>query len=500
MHIAFKQHRKRGGKLLFLSVLAIVMSLTPLLPAAFQKKAEAATCDTACKLFNDSASLQQQNPKPFGWGIGGHAETSTIIWNGNYYMYYRTFISASGQICGYPQGIALATSSDSGNTWVQYNGGKPLGMLSSVQQNGNTCIDDKNATSTWVYSPDVIADDKGGMHLTMAFERRDWVPYGNNTGRALNTVWYATSTDGINWSGSTRLLKYGTVGDYFDEVGTPDLERDGAGYVLTFHYHDSGGHLTQGRATVRMNNLVEDYTGPKTKYVLNSTPSWANYGIGMGDMRREADGYWYMVFEAFGGASGQCGRADTTTTVGIARSTDAVNWTVRGAPLIKGLGISCGWDMPSWQIMGNARGIVTPDDSAVGDGPSGKELVRWNIIDKVPASPSGGQILQNQYLQAPNCINNGVSRTCMQGDGNMVQYRNSDNAVLWASDTDHSGAVRAYMQYDGNLVLQRADGSPVKATATDGRPGAYFDTFGDHVQITEYGNVVWLKTAGQRGM
>lgn len=498
MRTVFKQLGKRWKTLAFMTSLAVIMALTPLLPATFQMKAEAAGCDTACKLYSDTAGLQQQNPKPFGWGIGDHAETSTIIWNGNYYMYYRTFISPSGQICGIPQGIALATSGDGGNTWTQHNGGKPLPMLSSIQQNGNTCVNDNAATSTWVYSPDVIADDNGGMHLTMAFERRDYVPnwFGPNAGRALNTVWYATSTDGFNWSSSKRLIKYGDVGSRYDEVGTPDIERDGSGYVLSFHYHDSRGIMKQGRSVVRMNTLTEDYNGTRTPYTLNTTPSWANYGIGMSDMRREADGYWYMIFEAFSGASGACGRSDTQTTVGIARSTNAVNWTVRSAPLIKGVGNSCGWDMPSWQIMGNARGIVTPDDS-----PEGRELVRWNIVDKVAATPANGsQIRQNQYLQAPNCLNNGTSRACMQSDGNFVQYRNSDNAVLWASDTNGSGAVKAYMQYDGNLLLQRGDGYVVRATATDGRPGAYFEVLSDRVRVNEYGNVVWQKTSGQRGM
>ena len=53
---------------------------------------------------------------------------------------------------------------------------------------------------------------------------------------------------------------------------------------------------------------------PVTKlfaYLLNWLHDhvWANYGIGKGSMIREADGYWYMVFEAFGGAGGQCDRS-----------------------------------------------------------------------------------------------------------------------------------------------------------------------------------------------
>ncbi|WP_062437185.1 hypothetical protein [Herbidospora daliensis] len=458
--------------------------------------ASAAGCDTACKLFTDAAGLSQQIPKPFGWGIGDHAETSTVVWNGQYFMYYRTFISPSGQICGFAQGIALATSGDGGNTWVQHNGGRPLAGLQSVQQYGDPCHNDDGATSTRIFAPDVIVDNG---RLLMVFEQRDWRPNGNGPGRgrALHSVRWVTSSNGIGWSNSTRLLKEGPVGDRFDEVGTPDVEKDGSGYVLTFHFHDSTGRLTQGRATVRLPALVEDYSGGRFPFSLSPAPSWANYGMGMGDMRREADGYWYLIFEAFGGANGVCNQSDSQTSVGVARSTDAVNWTVRSAPLIRGVGTSCGWDMPSWQLIGDARGIVTPDDP-----PNGRELVRWTIVDKVAPVQvtSGSQLRQNQFLPAPHCLGNGSTRLCMQDDGNLVHYRNGDNFVIWASDTSGSRATRAYLQYDGNLVLLRADGSPVRATATDGRPGARLDVLGDRLQIDHYGNTVWQRVSGQRGM
>lgn len=495
MRISLITYFKRTSRVGVAFVAATALAAVAALPSPAPHTVSAASCDTGCQLYSDTASLQQQtSPQPFGAGIGDHAETSTIIWNNNYYMYYRTFVTPGGQVCGLPQGIALATSSDGGNTWTRYNGGKPLNMLQSVQQNGNTCINDNNATSTWVYSPDVIVD---GNHLLMAFERRDWVPAGNNTGRALNSIWYVTSNDGINWSTSTRLLKYGNVGAWDDEVGTPDIEKNGSGYILTFHYHDSTGHLTQGRAMVQMSSLVQDYGGTRTKYVLNTTPSWANYGIGMGDMTREADGYWYMVFEAFGGANGYCQQTNSQTTVGIARSTDAIHWTVRTAPLIRGVGTSCGWDMPSWQKVGSIRSIVTPNDP-----PEGRGLVRWSVISKVAPVQilSGTQLRQNQYLPANACLNNGTSRLCMQGDGNLVQYRNSDNFVVWASDTNGTGASRAYMQYDGNLVIQKSDGTPVRASATDGRPGSFLDVLTDRVQINDYGNIVWQRVSGQRGM
>ncbi|MCW3820449.1 hypothetical protein ONA91_39065 [Micromonospora sp. DR5-3] len=325
------------------------------------------------ELFNGTAALKQPSRSPFPEVIGSHAESTSVIWNGQYVMYYRTFISPTGATCSIPQGVAMATSNDSGATWTPVDGGRPLPALQTVQQ-GQSCSFDDSVKSTWVYSPDVIAD---GSRLVMVFEQRDHDPnyVAPGQGRSLHSIRYVTSTDGRNWSESTLLLGPGAVGAWDDEVGTPDIEKDGTGYLLTFHGHDATGRLKQTRGMVRLDALAGEYTGVRQKINLSPTPDWANFGVGMADMTRGPDGYWYIVFEAFSGASGACGRTDTQTVVGIARSTDAVTWSVAPTPLIHGRdGLSCGYDMPSWQILGDVRGIVTPNDP-----PEGGSLVRWDI-------------------------------------------------------------------------------------------------------------------------
>jgi hypothetical protein len=462
------------------------------------RPAAAATCDIACQLFTDTAAVTQQRPKPFASGIGGHAETSPIVWNNQYFLYYRTFVSPAGQECSIPQGIAYATSGDGGNTWTPANGGRPIAALQTVQE-GQSCSQNDGVRSTWVYSPDVIAD---GTRLVMVFEQRDHDPNGNGPGRprSFHSVRWVTSTEGRTWSNSTRLLAPGAVGAWDDEIGTPDIEKDGSTYVVTFHGHDSTNRIKQRRATVRMISLVQDYGGTRSQWTLAATPGWANYGIGMADMTREADGYWYAVLEAFSGASGACGRTDTRTAVGIARSADAVNWTVRTSPLLYGRDDkSCGWDMPSWQRAGSVRGFITPDDP-----PERTELVRWNVIAKTAPVrvTNGSELGPNRYLDPGDQISDSTSRLVMQGDGNLVLYRKPDNFVYWASDTNGSGATRALMQYDGNLVLLRADGTPVRGTATDGRPGAVLRVSGPSVFIDAYGidPPVWRRTSPARGM
>lgn len=333
-------------------------------------------CGAGCRLFNGAATLLQPSRSPFPEVIGAHAESTSVIWNGQYLMYYRTFISPAGTTCTIPQGVAMATSDNGGHTWTPVNGGRPLSALQTVQS-GQSCRFDDSVPSTWVYAPDVVAD---GPRLVMAFEQRDHDPnyFGPAKGRSLHSIRYVTSTDGRNWSNSSLILRPGAVGAWDDEVGTPDIEKDGDGFVLTFHGHDATGRMKQTRGLVRLGALDGEYPGIRSKIILSSTPDWANYGVGMADMTREPDGYWYVVFEAFSGASGSCGRTDTSTAVGIARSADAQTWSVRQAPLISGRdGVSCGWDMPSWQILGSVQSIVTP-----GDPPEAGSLVRWDIADK----------------------------------------------------------------------------------------------------------------------
>ena len=129
---------------------------------------------------------------------------------------------------------------------------------------------------------------------------------------------------------------------------------------------------------VRMSSLTQDYAGARSQITLTQAPAWADYGVGMADMTKEPDGYWYIIFEAFSGATGACGRTDTATTVGIARSTDVRTWTVRQTPLLRGRdGKSCGYDMTAWLPTSQGLSVVTPNDP-----PENVPLVRWNVDAK----------------------------------------------------------------------------------------------------------------------
>jgi hypothetical protein len=437
-------------------------------------RAEAATCgpnDVGCKLYNGQAGIVQDTPTPiFSPNMTGHGETTTILWNGQWLMYYRTFVRPDdSRKCGFPTGIALAKSSDGGATWQAQNGGKPLPTLQSVMPGG--CAEATNITATELYAPDVIVD---GSKLLMVFERRDTDTSGARcaVGRACISVWYATSTaaGGDVWGQQHRLLAPGAVGAWDDEVGTPDIELYGSPrYVLTFHGHDATNHITPyyQRGYLKFNTLGDNLPG-RAKITV-ALPGWANQGIGISDMRKESNGQWYAVFEAYSGTDYRCGQPTAKTAVGIAQSSDVATWTIRNGPLLRG-GLnttSCGWDVPAFQLIAGRSTIVTNDDA-----PPEQMFRRWRIqSDPAPTRWSaGGSVLpRNTYLAAGDRLTAGPYQLVMQDDGNLVLYGGS---AIWASDTDKQcPGPQATMQTDGNFVLY-CNGAAKQATGTDGHPGA----------------------------
>lgn len=441
---------------LAIALLVAALGLAPL-AAAPPASAQTPSCGSACQLFG-GANLTFEGPAPFSPAIEGHAESSTVIWNGRPLMYYRTFVNAgTGERCpDRPQGIAVATSANGGVTWTPRDGGRPLPALRTVANpGGHRCIASGTEPSTWVYAPDVIVD---GSRLVMVFEQRDYDPnwYGPGSGRALHSIRYVTSTDGFNWSTSRLLLRWGNVGAWDDEVGTPDLEKDGAGYVLTFHGHDSRNWLRQRRGLVRLSSLGNEHTGARTQITLSPVPSWAGYGVGMAHVTREADGYWYAIFEAFSGATGSCNRGDTRTAVGVARSTDLVRWSVRPDALLTGVGdgLSCGLDMPNFQMVNGVRTVVTTDDPPN----TWHRLLRWRI------TPSAMPVGATNLLVNPGFEHGAGS----WGPGNGTNGFNF--AAYYNAYTAHDGAgfMASNTAVPGQSLAQLVGGSfgPGGYTAT----------------------------------
>lgn len=92
---------------------------------------------------------------------------------------------------------------------------------------------------------------------------------------------------------------------------------------------------------------------------------------------------------------------------------------------------------------------------------------------------SGAELPRGQSIVSRN----GLYQLIMQDDGNLVLYRTSTGAPLWATGTDGLAIRRAVMQTDGNFVLYDYAGAARWASNTWGNPGAFL-----HVQCD--GNVV----------
>lgn len=99
--------------------------------------------------------------------------------------------------------------------------------------------------------------------------------------------------------------------------------------------------------------------------------------------------------------------------------------------------------------------ILTPNNS-----------VQWN------SGANQDSLLPHEWMNVHKTLfsENGAYKLVMQGDGNLVLYRVSDNVPTWATNTHGNPGTRAVMQGHGNLVLYGTDGH-----AKWGSPGPWIE-------------------------
>lgn len=295
-----------------------------------------------------------------------HAEYATIFFNGQYYMYFRSFRNADGSY-GDITGIGLATSSD-GNTWTAHNGGRPV-FPNRTYTNGS------GTHSVVLFAPSVLLEMPGGNPLlTMVYEVMDTGVNGPS-GLPRNWVEGATSTDGLTWTPimdganprkivvSSTAWEGFTGGLHRGNAGTPSINKFGSTYYIFYHGFsgfDGANCLKRGFASGSSMSTLTKYAGNP---VLQPPGAWANAGIGKGDIVLE-DGYYYQVHEGLKN-SAVCGLA--LTGWGLARSTDLTNWqySPQNPVRIDRSSMGCGEDMPSFQVIGaNTYVLTTTSDLA----------------------------------------------------------------------------------------------------------------------------------------
>lgn len=81
----------------------------------------------------------------------------------------------------------------------------------------------------------------------------------------------------------------------------------------------------------------------------------------------------------------------------------------------------------------------------------------------------GATLASGASIYSPNSL----YRLTMQTDGNLVEYINANNYVLFASNTSGNSGAYAVMQTDGNLVVYSSTGTALWASGTAGDSGAF---------------------------
>ncbi|MCX5208726.1 hypothetical protein OG689_05360 [Kitasatospora sp. NBC_00240] len=100
--------------------------------------------------------------------------------------------------------------------------------------------------------------------------------------------------------------------------------------------------------------------------------------------------------------------------------------------------------------------------------------------------PMNSVLARNQAWYSPN----GHVQLAMQGDGNVVLYR--DTTPIWvARGAMPNGNILA-MQGDGNLVVYAADSTPLWWSGTGGHPGAELTVYNEGAIAVELnGKILW---------
>ena len=144
-----------------------------------------------------------------------------------------------------------------------------------------------------------------------------------------------------------------------------------------------------------------------------------------------------------------------------------------GNLVVYNAGVQPVWSSDTWQdpLNSGSRMVMQDDGNAVVYRPDNTPT--WASNTMQPTLP-GGPVALGDDMQSGEVLNPGQSITSSNGrynfvyqtDGNLVLYRTSDWAPLWASNTAGQSAGVCIMQTDGNLVVYNAGVQPVWSSDT----------------------------------
>ena len=108
-------------------------------------------------------------------------------------------------------------------------------------------------------------------------------------------------------------------------------------------------------------------------------------------------------------------------------------------------------------------------------GPGIHMIGQFHVMDQTCLNLGNSGLFQGYELRVGAIRTSPLGRFIlkMQGDGNLVLYRKSDNKAIWYTNTANSGATKAMMQFDGNFVVYTASNENKWMSGTNGRPMNY---------------------------
>ncbi|WP_033218167.1 hypothetical protein [Kitasatospora phosalacinea] len=153
------------------------------------------------------------------------------------------------------------------------------------------------------------------------------------------------------------------------------------------------------------------------------------------------------------------------------------------------------WSTQTWNQPG-AVFVLTEGDLLVGSDQTG--AVSWEsktgylpaLVNGEPTAQPADTIAPDASLGANHWVESSSTVLIMQGDGNLVLYRKSDGAAVWATGTwNHPNAIAAVNGASG-LFHVSIRASRYWDSGSPNSPGAYVKVQGD-------GNVVLYPAAGE---
>ncbi len=252
-----------------------------------------------------------------GWDVRRVLRPS-VIYNGSLFMMWYT---GSGQD---PQRIGLATSED-GVAWTRYQGNPVLTLGSSAQWDANA------VNEAWVvYDGGQYKMWYGGQVWTSSGDIQSW------------SIGYATSPDGIHWtkySGNPVLTK-GPSGSWDDKwVWRPIVLVTGSSYVM--YYRGVSSQLgSQAKAGMATSSDGIHWTKTQVITMPPGGSGWDAFSrsteaLNVGGVLKSGDTY-IMAYASIKTAT-------SPPEIGLANSTDSVNWTPYPDNPVVTYG-SSGWD------------------------------------------------------------------------------------------------------------------------------------------------------------